>query len=288
MKRYILSLTLLLPVLSQAQKHHEAGISAGVANYMGDLQDKFFPSQGYRPMIGISYKYYMNPNVGLRFGAAYSSLSGADSLSDIKANNLRNLSFQSRLIEAHAGLEFSPWPVDRVRNKVSPYFFAGVAVFYSNPYAYGMKGEKVYLKPLSTEGQGLPIYPDRKPYANVNVAFPVGAGMKFLVNKTLVISGEIGYRFTTTDYIDDVSKSYVNLNDLTQYKGKQAAQMSYRGNTAPGWDGNYVDYTYKRGDSKSNDSYWFGNITIAIYLRAFGNTRDYWQADCPRRGSTKK
>jgi len=273
---------MMLPVVSQAQKHHEVGLTVGVANYYGDLQDKIFPSYGYQPMMGISYKYFMNPHVGVRFGASYSTLTAADSLSDIKANRLRNLNFTSRLVEAHAGIEINLWPVDRVRSRISPYLFAGIAVFYTNPYTTGLSGEKVYLKPLSTEGQGLPEYPDRKPYSNVNAAFPFGAGMKFLVNKTLVISGELGYRPTTTDYIDDVSKSYVDLDILTARKGAQAAQLSYRGNTAQGWDGNYVDYKYKRGDSRSNDWYWFGNITIAIYLKAFGNTKDYWQTHCPR------
>jgi hypothetical protein len=273
---------MLLPVLSQAQAHHEIGITSGVANYKGDLQDKWLPSYGYKPMVGITYKYFMNPHVGIRFGAAYTTLTAADSLSDIKANRLRNLNFTTRLVEAHAALEINLWPIDLVRTKISPYLFAGVAVFYSNPYTTGLNGEKVYLKPLSTEGQGLPEYPDRKPYSSINAAFPIGGGMKFLINKTLVVSGEIGYRYTTTDYIDDVSKSYVNLDVLTAHKGTQAAQLSYRGNKAVGWDGNYVDYTYKRGDSRSNDWYWFGNITIAIYLKAFGNVKEYWQTHCPR------
>lgn len=287
LKRYILSLALLLPVLTQAQKHHEAGLSFGVSNYYGDLQDKLFPTSGYHPMIGVSYKMFMNPFVGLRFGASYTTLSGADSLSDIKANYLRNLNFTTRIIEAHAGIEYNFWPVDRVRSRVSPYVFAGVGVFYSNPFTNGVNGEKVYLKPLSTEGQGLPMYPDRKAYSNVNVSFPFGAGMKFLVNKTLVISAEMGFRPTTSDYMDDVSKSYVNLDTLNKYKGMQAVQLSYRGDKAVGWDGNYVDYTYKRGDSRANDWYWFGNITIALYLNASGNSRTYWQTHCPR-GRSKR
>lgn len=282
MKRYILSLALLLPAFVQAQKHHEAGLSFGVANYYGDLQDKIFPSSGYHPMIGISYKMFMNPKLGLRFGASYTTISGSDELSDIKVNYLRNLSFTSRIIEAHGGVEYNFWPVDRVRSRISPYIFAGVGVFYSNPFTNGLNGEKVYLKPLSTEGQGLPMYPDRKPYSNINVSFPFGAGMKFLVNKTLVISAEMGFRPTTTDYLDDVSKSYVNLDTLSRYKGAQSAQLSYRGNKAIGADSNPVDYGYKRGDSRSNDWIWFGNVTIAIYLKASGNSRAYWQTECPR------
>ncbi len=290
LKRYILSLALLLPAITQAQKHHEAGLSFGVANYYGDLQDKIFPSSGYHPMIGVSYKMFMTPHVGLRFGASYTTISGADSLSDIKANFERNLNFTARVIEAHAGIEYNFWPVDRVRSRISPYVFGGVGVFYSNPFTNGMNGEKVYLKHLSTEGQGLPVYPDRKPYSNVNVSFPFGAGIKFLVNKTLVISGEMGFRPTTTDYLDDVSKSYVNLDTLSKYKGAQSVQLSYRGDKAVGWKergSNYVDYGYKRGDSRSNDWYWFGNITISIYLKASGNSRTYWQTTCPRGKSRK-
>ncbi len=107
MKRYLLSLAILLPSLSQAQKHHEAGMSFGVANYFGDLQDMRLPYDGYHPLIGVNYKMFMNPRVGLRFGATYTTISGADSLSDIRAIKLRNLNFTARVIEAHAGIEYN-------------------------------------------------------------------------------------------------------------------------------------------------------------------------------------
>ncbi len=290
MKRYILTLAFLLPLISQAQKHHEAGLSFGVANYYGDMQDRLFPKTGYHPMVGVSYKMFMTPNVGLRFGGSFTTISAADSTSDILAYKQRNLNFTSRIIEAHAGIEYNFWAIDRVRHRVSPYVFAGIGVFYSNPFTPDLNGEKVYLKHLSTEGQGLPSYPDRKPYSNVNVSFPFGAGMKFLVNKTLVISTELGFRPTTTDYLDDVSKSYVNLDTLVKYKGMQAAQLSDRSDRLPDWKdrgSNYADYTYKRGDSRSNDWYWFGNITIAIYFNASGNKHAYWQTSCPRGGRGK-
>jgi hypothetical protein len=274
----------MMPFFAQAQKlkHHEAGISIGVANYYGDLQNKLFPSSNYHPMIGLSYKMFMNPHLGLRFGASFATLSADDKNSSILANQLRNLNFKTRVFEVHAGGEFNFWPIDRVRNKVSPYVFAGVGLFYANPYTNGLNGERVYLKPLSTEGQGLPMYPDRKPYSSLNVSFPFGAGVKFLVSDNIIISAEMGLRPTTTDYLDDVSKSYVNLDSLNRYKGMQAVRLSYRGNDNPDWDSNYPDYTYKRGDSRTNDWMWFGNVTFSIYLNAKGNSRTYWQTDCPR------
>ncbi len=66
-----------------------------------------------------------------------------------------------------------------MRRKVTPYLFGGISVFYFNPYATDPAGDKVYLRPLSTEGEGLPMYPDRKEYSLVNMAFPFGGGFKF-------------------------------------------------------------------------------------------------------------
>ena len=155
---------LMLPLFAQAQKHHEIGLFAGVSNYYGDLQDKLFPSYGYKPNVGVIYKYFMHPRVGLRLGANYTRLTAADSLSDIPVKRARNLRFETGLFEVHGGIEINLFAVDIDRAKVSPYIFAGIGVFYYNPYTDGMNGEKVYLRPLSTEGQGIPTYPDRKQY----------------------------------------------------------------------------------------------------------------------------
>jgi len=281
LKHILFALGLLLPFCMQAQKHHEIGVFAGVSNYYGDLQDKIFPNEGYCPNAGIIYKYFMNPRVGLRFGANYTKLTAADSLSDILIKKRRNLRFETQLVELHAAIELNLFAVEIDRVKVSPFIYGGLGVFYYNPYTDGLSGEKVYLRPLSTEGQGLSMYPDRKYYSLVNMAFPFGGGVKFFVGKALMITTEIGFRYTATDYLDDVSKSYVNMNDLFNERSQQSVDLSFRGDEVYGWDGNYPDYKYQRGDSKSNDWYWFGGISVAVYLRAFGNVPEYWQSKCP-------
>lgn len=281
MKRLLLSLALFLPFCIQAQEHHEIGITMGASNYYGDLQTKFFASYGYHPLGGIVYKYFMSPRIGLRVGATYTSLSAADSLSNIPANRARNLSFATHLFEVHGALEINFLPIEILKKKVSPYIFGGVSVFYFNPYADDTAGNKVYLRPLSTEGEGLPMYPDRKQYSLVNMAFPFGAGMKFFIGQKLMLTTELGFRYTNTDYLDDVSKSYVNLDTLQAYKGHVARSFSYRGNTAANWDGSYPNYGFQRGDSKSNDWFWYANITVTVYFRAFGNPREYLKTKCP-------
>lgn len=281
MKRIILSLAMLLPVVSFSQTHHEFGLSAGVSSYYGDLQPDLFPDNSTHALGGFMYKYFMNPHVGVRFGVSYTALSGADSLSRIPARIERNLSFHTNLLEFHGGLEFNLLPIEKDRAKFTPYVFLGVAVFRFNPYTYGSQGERVELRPLGTEGQNIPDYPDRKEYKLTNVSFPIGGGFKIFLGKTFMITPEIGFRYTNTDYIDDVSKSYVNMDVLKQYRGQEAVNYSFRTDELAGWDGNYPDYRYQRGDSKSNDLYWFSQLTVTVYLKSLGNMRDYWQANCP-------
>ncbi len=282
MKRLIYSLVLLLPLCLRAQEtHHEIGLGLGVANYYGDLQPKFFASDGYRPMATAVYKFFMSPRIGLRTGVSVCQLTAADSLGRIPINQKRNLSFTTNVFEFHGAVEFNFLPIDVLHRKVTPYIFGGIGVFYFNPFAEDVAGNKHFLRPLSTEGQGLPMYPDRKKYSLVNMSFPFGGGFKFFIGKTLMVTPELGLRYTNTDYMDDVSKSYVNMDTLRQYKGQLATAMSFRGNEKADWDGNNPNYGYQRGDSKANDWYWFGNITVTVYFRSFGNARPYTKTRCP-------
>ncbi len=290
LKRFILCIALLMPLVSPAQQHHEFGLTAGVCSYYGDLQSDLFPDYGVKAMGGIMYKYFFNPHIGIRFGAAYGSVTAADSLSDYVAKQERNLSFASDILEFHGGFEFNLLPIEKDRIKFTPYAFVGIGVFRFNPYTQGVNGEKIYLRPLGTEGQNIPIYPDRKEYKLTSVSFPVGGGIKFLLGKTFMVTPEIGFRYTNTDYLDDVSKSYVDFQVLKEYRGQHAVDYAFRTDELQNWDGNYPTYQGQRGDSKSNDLYWMAGLTVTVYLDAVGNMFDYWQTNCPaflRSGRTR-
>ncbi len=287
MKRLLYLFFASSPLLGFAQKHHEIGLWGGVANYYGDLQTKWIPtgvenSATYRPSGGLIYKYFVNPSVGFRFGASYISVTAADSLSEIGANKLRNLSFKNNMFELYGGIELNLLPIDMDKFHLTPYVFAGVGAFYGSPTALDDKNEKIVLRNMSTEGQGLPHYPDRQVYPLVNAMFPFGGGIKCFVGNTVVLSAEVGFRYTTTDYLDDVSRSYVNMDTLMAYKGQKAVEMSYRGNIGGSWDGNYPNYKYQRGDFKRNDWYWTVGLSATIYFDAFGNAKKYIQTTCPK------
>ena len=282
-KRLIVLLFLFTSAFAYGQRHHEMGIFAGTSSYYGDLQQNLFPAQGYRASGGLLYKYFIHPNIGFRFGATYASLYGADSLSESKAIKNRNLNFQTNLFEVHSAIEVNLLPVDFDEFKISPYVFAGLALFYYNPYTLGQDAEKIYLRPLSTEGQGLRQYPGRKVYSLVNAGVPLGGGIKTLIGKKVLLSAEIGFRYTATDYLDDVSTTYVNMDTLFRYKGKQSVDLSFRSDELPNWDGNYPNDKFVRGDNMKKDWYWFAGINVAIYFDAFGNTFPYKKTRCPRK-----
>jgi hypothetical protein len=159
----------------------------------------------------------------------------------------------------------------------SPYAFAGLAVFHFDPYAFDANHQKVFLKPLSTEGEGLPGYPDRKPYSLTQFAIPFGGGIKFAVTENIRIGLEIGMRKLFTDYLDDVSKNYIDPNDLFAAKGQEAVDMSYRGDELPGGDPNYPGKLVQRGNPKSKDFYYFTGIHLTFRLGGENGGGSYYR-----------
>lgn len=287
MFKKILIAILFFPAVLQAQKkHHEIGIFGGTSSYYGDLQQNLFPGEGYRAAGGLVYKYFMHPNVGFRSSINYASLYGSDSLSKIPAIRERNLDFETNVLEVAVGLEANLLPIDVDEYKVSPYVFAQIGLFYFNPYILDENSEKLYLRPLGTEGQGLDQYPERTPYSLVNVAFPLGAGVKFLIGKKVFLNVEMGFRYTSTDYLDDVSKSYVNLDNFGE--NIKSVNYSFRSDELPTWDGNYPNEGFHRGDDTRNDWYWFGGVSLSIYFDSFGNPFKHKQSRCPRGVSSSK
>lgn len=289
MMKKIFFVLLMLPIISHAQKkHHEVGIFGGTSSYFGDLRQEIFPEGGYRACGGLVYKYFVHPNVGFRVGVNYASLYGADSASKVPAIKARNLDFQTNILEFNWGIEANMLPVETDQYKISPYVFAQMALFYFDPYTQDADLEKLYLRPLSTEGQGLRQYPDRRLYSKVNMAFPLGFGFRTFIGQKVMLNAEMGFRYTLTDYLDDVSKTYVNMDTLFKYKGQQSVDFSYRGDELKTWDENYPNYGFKRGDNRATDWYWFGGISVSIYFDARGNSYRDRNSRCPRRVSSSR
>jgi hypothetical protein len=91
-------------------------------------------------------------------------------------------------------------------------------------------GKWVDLRPLGTEGQYSNLLPTDanygvKPYSLIQPTIPIGVGVKIRMSKRLDVRCEFGVNYFFTDYLDDVSRNYVDLGAL---KSDLARKMSYK------------------------------------------------------------
>lgn len=189
----------------------EFGVGIGAAHYFGDLNTR---AKLNRPKIaaGIFFRKNFGNYIAARVVANYAQLGYSDVYNTHNDfMHLRNLSFNTSVWELSLRGDFNffrflPGDPDY---RFTPFISLGVGVFSYDPYAY-LQGVKYYLRPLGTEGQGSSLYPDRKPYGSMAFCIPFGVGFKYAVNQQFNIGLEITHRFTNTDYLDDVSKTYVD------------------------------------------------------------------------------
>jgi opacity protein-like surface antigen len=265
---------------AQAQWHLD--LFGGIANYSGDLQSKSFTTQQSNGGAGVALRYDLNGHFSLLSGLNYGKLGASDQFSQEADLRARNLSFETNIFEWNLMAEYDLFDISEKR--FTPYAFAGFAIFHFNPYAYDTSGQKVYLRPLSTEGEGLPQYPDRKPYSLIQPAIPFGGGIKFRVTSNVTIAYEVSFRKLFTDYLDDVSTTYVDKNILLQERGPLAVEMAYRGNEIKGGDPDYPAAGSIRGDPKHKDWYYFSGIKVSVGLGKIRNTLNRKGViDCPKK-----
>ena len=269
MKNVYLIIISLISISVQAQRIH-VGLFGGASAYNGELATKLFPKKVTNGAVGFTLNYEATDNLFIRAGVTYSIVGGADRYSNKADVVLRNLSFETTILEFSAVGEYNL--LNLYESRYTPYLFAGFAMYKFNPYDYDLSGQKIFLKPLSTEGQGLSSYPDRNPYNLTQLAIPFGGGVKFALNDNIRVGLEMGLRYLFTDYLDDVSTSYIDRTDLLAAKGQVAVDMSYRGDEVTGGSLIYPAKGEQRGSPKAKDYYYFSGLHLTYRLGAGGGS----------------
>ena len=242
------------------------GAFIGGASYLGELNDQ--PFKRTKPAIGLSLNYEVSDRLMVRGGFTFGKLEGADKYSGTESiKQIRNLSFESNLSEFSLMGELTVFNLYNIN--WSPYGFAGVAVYHFNPFVRD-SGQKVFLQPLSTEGQGLPGSLNG-PYKLTQIAIPFGGGVKFNLNDNVRLGVELGLRRLFTDYLDDVSGYYADEAELLNAKGPNAVRFAYRGDEVPGETAGYPDAGFpakgaQRGGPKTKDWYYFTGMHLTFRL----------------------
>jgi len=277
--KHIKSTTLLLaliPLLAHSQtlrKDVEIGVMLGAMNYIGDLNSQ--SAAGKMNMAGSAIlRYDFHSRWAVQFGFAYGNIEGGNP----DAIEKRNLSFRSQIIEGSLTVQFNfvPYQNGAYAQRFTPYMFAGIGVFGFNPKTQ-YNGNWYELQPLCTEGQGLAQYPDRKPYSLIQLSIPFGLGFKCRIGKYFTVGAEYGFRKTWTDYLDDVSTTYVDGELLTANTEAMAAILSDRSGEIE------LNHAYapgtQRGDDSLNDWYAFFGLSLTVKLSVFDVFRKHQRCD---------
>lgn len=240
--------------------YSSVSFGVGSSHYYGDLAGyrQFFKATYIMPRwnVGIGYTRQFTPHFAARASFTWARIAGDDytfnkGSINKSAENLvqytRNLHFRNDLKEfAISGIYnfVADGRNSNVRAKFTPYVFGGIALLAHSPEARtpaapdngDYEPQKwVKLQPLHTEGQGQPGYD--KPYSLVTASIPVGFGLRYRLNENFNLGFEIGYRYTFTDYLDDVGGPYADPAVLTGLATKMAdrrqQQFAARYNNPP-------------------------------------------------------
>lgn len=276
MNRLLLFLVLSCCVAVEAVAQNEAivqegeiGISFGGAHYFGDLNNQSAINNP-KPVVGVFFRKQFGHYIALRISGHYAALGYADNLSNVEFQQRRNLSFGNKIWELaiQGDFNFFDFIPGSKYYLFTPYLTFGVGTFSHDPYAF-LDGEKYYLRKLATEGQGTAAYPDRKPYSNQAFSFPFGMGVKYNLGRSVNLSFEVTHRFTSTDYLDDVSSTFAGQAVFPKFlDGKPnpaflLQDRSYETGPRIGTAG------WQRGFREQKDQFLFAELAISISFSSY-------------------
>lgn len=232
----------------------EVGFFVGSSGYMGDLQSTHLEKADISLAAGVIGKYRINEFLDARISFIKSTISGEDR----GGSASRNLSFKSQVKELNALAEFHFLSfLTGDRPIFSPYVFGGVAGFHHNPKAV-YQNQWYDLQPLRTEGQN-------SAYGLYQVSIPGGFGAQVYLTDAISIGMEGGIRKTFTDYLDDVSGNYTDVDALAE-TNSIAAGLAFRTPEYLDDDKLPNPLGQQRGNSNRKDAYWFGGVTFMVNI----------------------
>jgi hypothetical protein len=216
MKYFFLFLLSVFSTQITNSQIYEVGLFAGGSNFIGDVgaTDYISPNQ---LAIGGVFKWNRSPRHAFRLSILFSDLEGVDQKSDDPRRQQRNYSFKNNILELSAGMEFTFFDFDQhnIAVKGTPYLYSGISAAKHDNFYFNANGD------ITSENS--------KSWA---WGIPIVLGYKMLASPHLVLSAEIGARYTFTDGIDG------SVPDA-----KELEQFSF-------------------GNTNSNDWYVFSGITL--------------------------
>ncbi len=280
-------------------------IGFAATNFMGDLGGsndigtqgpKDFDLKSVRPGLTLGYRYHLQEFLALKGTVALGYIYSDDFFTGQQHRNNRNIHFRSPIFELSGQGEYYFWELDMMGDRYrkitgSPgwigfrlklYLFAGIGGFYYEPqgqfiaadFDRGNFTENIPeplppdgwydLRPLRTEGQG--HFDTRDRYTPIGLTFPFGLGATFSLSPEMDITFEYGFRKTFTDYIDDVSTTYIDPDVFNEMFGEDTMEAflgQYFSNPTLDYDDPQTTPGYQRANPHNDDAYMFLFVTMS-------------------------
>ncbi len=284
---FLLMLVLSTTLHAQRGYNLEFGFGTGASNYLGEIGGG---AKEARPFIldaklaktrwneQIYVRYRFDPLFAAKVAFNYMRIEGNDNLSSNPGRNARNLSFRNDIYDLEGTVQWLFYSSNKPMGVYSrsnvfftAYLFAGLGAFHHNPTTF-YKGDWIALQPLQTEAVR---------YSKWGYCLPFGAGAYVTINKRRKshrIGIEINWRYTNTDYLDDISTVYVNPAELSSSLAADLSNRNLEVDRQPdgfqnnyGWhgadkDGNPINLA-PRGNKNNKDSYISVNVSYGIAIK---------------------
>ena len=196
MKYFLFYILLIFCGFNTYSQINELGVFGGGINYIGDVgpTDYISPNE---PAFGIIYKWNRSPRHAYRFSYMQGKLTSNDADSDIPSRNLRGNSFENKVKEFSAGLEFNfmDFNLHDGEPKISPYVYSGVSYFIY---------DEIFILDNNS----------RLDYQSSTFAIPMVLGVKARVLDKFILAAEVGFRYTFTDNLDGSNPKNDNFETL--------------------------------------------------------------------------
>ena len=274
---FLFVLVLGISGISRAQYSMDFGLNFGGAHYVGEIGDPgitedlenpfplYITPQALRYSVGAFYRYNFTRNIAARFEANWVRISGVDSLAESPARRGRNLSFRTDIIEFSLMGEYAFWTKDDISRKNRIDFQADVhaGIGYILYYPQAQLDDKWFgLRELATEGI-------ENQYDVGSLIVPVGVGFSWTFNKKIRAGMDFSYRFTFTDYLDDVSTDYAYPEELPYAESftfaNRSAEAFQRGDSDLPNPGFYNPGS-RRGNPETNDGYFLAMFKVSYTI----------------------
>ena len=238
-------------------RYFSVQVGTGWTAYFGDLTNDHPISDGISHFnVGLEARLYSKVSVRAQY-ATY-RIEGSDANAKYGTyNSQRNLAFRSVNKEWTIQGMYYFYKYNGIYHKrrtQEPYVAVGVGQTFYNPKAK-YNGEWYELRDLHTEVGT---------YGKNTLIIPLAVGSKLTINEFVNLGIELGYRFSFSKHLDDISGNYATGHD----DGSISALLSNRSTQLP-IENESAAASMLPGKSRGNgkaDSYMLINLSLEIFL----------------------